>query len=183
MAAPAELAYRLIPIDQGWFGFVARQGRLVSTYLPRRKRDLLERIERDFPGATFDEALMSNLVADVRNYFAGRQVAFRVELDLTEQPPFRRAVLEACRKIPYGKTSSYSELARLAGSPKAVRAAGGTMANNPLPLVIPCHRVLRSDGSIGGFSSPSGLDDKRRMLRLEGVLDKSDESPLFRKAV
>jgi methylated-DNA-[protein]-cysteine S-methyltransferase len=74
-------------------------------------------------------------------------------------------------------------LARLAGNPKAVRAAGGAMANNPLPLVIPCHRVLRSDGSIGGFSSPSGIIDKQRMLRLEGIVPTHAQSMWYKEAV
>ncbi|MHC4067897.1 MAG: methylated-DNA--[protein]-cysteine S-methyltransferase, partial [Planctomycetota bacterium] len=66
-------------------------------------------------------------------------------------------------------TAAYADLARAAGSPNAGRAVGSAMANNPLPLIVPCHRVVRSDGTIGGFSSPQGLVLKRRLLRLEGA--------------
>ena len=178
-----ECNFRLVPIQLGWFGLVARGGKLVATYLPCPKVELAGRIKASFGEAESSSGLMEAFVEDVRRYFEGHRVAFRAELDLTAVSPFRRRVLEVCRRIPYGRTSSYSELARLAGNPRAVRAAGGAMANNPLPLVIPCHRVLRSDGSLGGFSSPCGVSDKERMLRLEGIIASEGSTKLFRKAV
>ena len=81
--------------------------------------------------------------------------------------PFQRRVLDCCRRIPYGKTQSYAELAIAAGSPAAARAVGRTMATNPIPLVIPCHRVVGSGGDLCGFSAVGGLDAKRRLLALE----------------
>lgn len=174
---------RLIRTRLGWFGLVARDSRLVATYLPRPKAELQAKIRAAFPDSETCETSMDEVADEVRRYFEGHRVTFHTALDLTAVPPFRRAVLEACRRVPYGRTTSYGELARLAGNPRAVRAAGGAMANNPLPLVIPCHRVLRSDGSIGGFSSPSGISDKERMLRLEGIVPTDERSMLFRKAV
>lgn len=178
-----EDCFRLVSTQLGWFGLVARGGRLVATYLPRPKAEVTEQIIVRFPDAEASTTLLEAFVGDVRRYFEGHRVAFRAELNLTTIPPFRRAVLEVCRRIPYGRTASYAELARLAGNPKAVRAAGGAMAHNPLPLVIPCHRVLRSDGSIGGFSSPCGVSDKERMLRLEGIVPTHEKSMAFRQAV
>ena len=105
----------------------------------------------------------------VRDYFKGRRVAFDVPLDLRAISPFRRRVLVECSKIPWGETCSYADLARAAGSPRATRAAGSAMAHNPMPLVIPCHRVLASNGGIGGFSSTNGVREKIRMLTLEGA--------------
>lgn len=81
--------------------------------------------------------------------------------------PFQRRVLDCCRRIPYGQTRSYAELAIAAGSPGAARAVGRTMATNPIPLVIPCHRVVGSGGDLCGFSAIGGLDAKRRLLALE----------------
>ena len=100
-------------------------------------------------------------------YFAGDRCDFRdVELDLDGSTPFQRALAEALRSIPYGETVTYGELAALAGSPNAPRAAGTFCAGNRFPLVIPCHRVVAADG-IGGFGS-LGVDYKRRLLELEG---------------
>jgi O-6-methylguanine DNA methyltransferase len=81
--------------------------------------------------------------------------------------PFARRVLGECRRIPYGETATYGELASRVGRPRAARAVGGALRHNPVPLIVPCHRVLRSDGGLGGFSAPGGIDVKRRLLALE----------------
>jgi methylated-DNA-[protein]-cysteine S-methyltransferase len=80
---------------------------------------------------------------------------------------FQLRVLKQCRKIPFGRTISYAELAAKAGSPRAARAIGNCMAANPIPLLIPCHRVVRSDGQLGSYSAPGGVGMKRRLLALE----------------
>jgi methylated-DNA-[protein]-cysteine S-methyltransferase len=76
-------------------------------------------------------------------------------------------VLEACRGIPYGRTTTYAELAAKAGNPRAARAAGSAMSHNPIPIIIPCHRVLHTGGGLGGFSAPGGLSLKERLLAME----------------
>ena len=86
---------------------------------------------------------------------------------LDEFSPFARAVLNVCRDVTFGRTIAYGQLAQKAGSPFAARAVGVVMAHNPLPLIIPCHRVVRSDGKIGGFSAQGGPALKKRMLELE----------------
>ena len=91
-----------------------------------------------------------------------------IQLDLSEYTAFQRRIVEACRSIPIGETHSYGELARRAGHPGAARATGQVMATNRFPLIVPCHRVVGSGGSIGGFSAPDGLAMKRRLLALEG---------------
>ena len=161
------MKYGLIDTAWGHFGYVARGCRLVTTFLPRRGRLIERAIRTQFPGVGRERRLLSSFCRDVSAYFAGEPVGFSVEVDLGDLSPFRQSVLEACRQIPYGKTASYGDVARAAGAPGAARAVGGTMANNPLPLVIPCHRVLCSDGSIGGFSSPDGVKQKMRLLLLE----------------
>jgi len=77
---------------------------------------------------------------------------------------FAHKVLQACRKIAFGRTTTYGDLARQVGSPRAARAVGSVMAGNPIPLIIPCHRVLRTNGGLGGFSAPGGTAIKQKML-------------------
>ncbi len=98
-------------------------------------------------------------------YFSGRRRHFDVTLDHALSHGFRRLVQRHLSNIPYGATASYAEVAVTVGSPRAVRAVGSACATNPLPIVVPCHRVLRSDGSLGGYLG--GLDAKRTLLTLE----------------
>ncbi len=100
-------------------------------------------------------------------YFDGRRRAFDLTLDWRLTAGFRREVLRATTQIPYGQTLSYRQLATQAGSPAAVRAAGTALATNPLPIVVPCHRVLRSSGALGGYGG--GLELKQTLLELERV--------------
>ena len=103
-------------------------------------------------------------------YAAGETVSFaQVRPDMTGKSPFQRAVIQACRKIPRGAVRSYGQLATAAGSPGAARAVGTVMRTNRLPLIVPCHRVIGSGNALGGYSGPSGLTLKRRLLMLEGV--------------
>lgn len=102
---------------------------------------------------------------ELDEYFAGSRRTFDMPLDLRLSRGFRRQVLEHLRAIRYGQTQSYTEVARAAGNPRAVRAVGSACATNPLPIVVPCHRVLRSDGSLGGYAG--GLEVKRILLNLE----------------
>ena len=100
-------------------------------------------------------------------YFAGRRRHFEVHLDLQLVRGFRRAVISHLSEIAYGTTESYAAVARAAGNPAAVRAAGSACAHNPIPLVVPCHRVVRSDGTIGGYLGGSGM--KAALLAMEGA--------------
>lgn len=108
------------------------------------------------------------LESAVEQYALGRPARL-TELQYVEtaRSPFALRVLAACRRIPYGQTRSYAELAAAAGSPGAARAVGSVMARNRLPLLIPCHRVVGSQGKLGGFSAPGGLETKLRLLELE----------------
>ena len=126
---------------------------------------LLERGFRPVPG---EDDLLRRLSGELDRYFRGESVRFEYPLDLRRHTPFQRRILAAIRKIPYGVTRTYGEIAAAAGSPGACRAVGGAAAKNPLPLVIPCHRVVGANGRLVGFSS--GLAIKERLLRLEGAL-------------
>ncbi len=122
--------------------------------------------------ATARDALqiLAEAIRQLEEYFAGRRWAFSVPLSLERvASDFQRRVLQACAQIPYGQTSTYAQLAqRVAGTRAAARAVGRALATNPLPIFIPCHRLLRSDGALGGFGW--GLEWKEFLLRLEGAL-------------
>jgi len=102
-------------------------------------------------------------------YFEGRLDGFDLPLDWQLSEGFRLRVLHAIAAIPYGETRTYTEMASTAGNERAVRAAGTACGRNPLPLVVPCHRVLRTGGALGGYGG--GLPMKQGLLQLEGVLD------------
>ena len=110
-----------------------------------------------------DEAF-ADAKAQLAEYFAGKRRCFALPL-APETTPFQAEVLQALQAIPYGETRSYGEVARSLGRPRAVRAVGGANARNPLPIVIPCHRVVGADGRLTGFGG--GLPAKRHLLRLE----------------
>ncbi len=102
---------------------------------------------------------------ELEEYFAGRRRAFDISLDRRLLGPFGRRILTATAAIPYGSVSTYAEIARAAGSPRGARAAGNALGANPLPIVLPCHRVLRAGGKLGGYTG--GLDRKRTLLAIE----------------
>lgn len=102
---------------------------------------------------------------ELERYFEGTLRAFTVPVDHALSSGFRREVLRWLPHIPYGSSASYQEVAEQVGSPRAARAVGSACANNPVPIIVPCHRVLRSDGTLGGYSG--GLDVKRYLLALE----------------
>ena len=110
------------------------------------------------------------VVAAAKRYFAGEQVDFsNVSLDLGAQDEFFMKIYAAARRIGWGQTTTYGSLAReLGAGPEAAREVGQAMARNPVPLIIPCHRVLAAGGKIGGFSAPGGSTAKQRMLEMEG---------------
>ena len=101
-------------------------------------------------------------------YFAGRRTSFDLPVDWSLVHGFARGVLRATAGVPFGETSTYGQMALAAGSPRAARAAGNALGSNPIPIVVPCHRVLHADGTLGGYSG--GIDRKRILLALEGTL-------------
>jgi methylated-DNA-[protein]-cysteine S-methyltransferase len=106
---------------------------------------------------------------ELDEYFAGRRREFKTPVDWSQLTGFTRKVLRATARIGFGDTSTYAGVATQAGSPRAVRAAGNALGANPVPVVVPCHRVLRTGGALGGYAG--GSERKEYLLRLEGVLD------------
>lgn len=144
---------------------------LVQLSYPLQDNDeMLERLAAKISPRVFEAPdRFEGLRRELDEYFEGDRRHFELPLDWQLTRGFVCTVLKRTNEIPYGETRSYAEVAALAGSPRAFRAAGSALGANPIPIVVPCHRVLRSGGGLGGYGG--GLDVKRTLLRLEGVLD------------
>lgn len=154
----------------GWVGMAVSQLGLAGIILPRSTEEAAwSRLNTAWPqGFPQDVGAWPELEQRLKQYLSGIRVDFTdITLDLPDRPPFWCKVWDICAQIPYGDTRTYADLAREAGSPNASRAAGGAMAANPIPIVIPCHRVVGTSGSLTGFGG--GLDQKERLLRMEGL--------------
>jgi methylated-DNA-[protein]-cysteine S-methyltransferase len=149
---------------------------LVRVGLPNQDADelLVDLSERVSPRVLEAPAELDEVRRELDLYFEGKLESFDLRIDWQLSGGFRRRVLRAIDRIPYGQTRSYTEMARKAGNERAVRAAGTACGSNPIPLVVPCHRVLRTGGALGGYGG--GLPMKRALLELEGVLDESPAS-------
>ena len=144
---------------------------LVRVGLPNQNSDelLVDLAARLSPRVLEAPAQLDEVQRELDLYFAGKLDHFDLPLDWRLSGGFRQRVLRAINRIPYGQTRSYTEMARKAGNERAVRAAGTACGSNPIPLVVPCHRVLRTGGALGGYGG--GLPMKQALLELEGVLD------------
>jgi O-6-methylguanine DNA methyltransferase len=139
--------------------------------LPEAKAELTESRIAEKSGAckcTNPPPAIVALIERIRKHLSGELQEFHeVPVDLSGAAPFARQVLAAAREIPPGKTTTYGELARAVGRPDAARAVGRIMGSNPIPLIIPCHRVVAADGKPGGFSAPGGRMTKAELLAIE----------------
>jgi methylated-DNA-[protein]-cysteine S-methyltransferase len=115
----------------------------------------------------YDESRTAEPMQQLSEYLSGSRKQFNLPLDLTRMSPFQRQVLSLTLDIPYGQTTTYKDIALRLGNPLAARAVGHAEATNPIPLVIPCHRVLGSDGSLHGYGGPGGIMMKEWLLKLE----------------
>ncbi len=113
---------------------------------------------------------VQRVLAQLREYFAGDRSSFNLPVDISQLTPFQQSVLDIACRIAPGQVWTYHRVAAELGQPRSSRPVGGALARNPIPIVIPCHRVVASDGSLGGYSGGSGLKAKRWLLRLEGAL-------------
>jgi methylated-DNA-[protein]-cysteine S-methyltransferase len=144
---------------------------LVRVGLPNQDADelLVDLATRVSPRVLEAPAQLDETRRELDLYFEGKLTEFDLPLDWQLSTDFRRKVLRAIAGIPYGQTRSYTQMATSAGNVRAVRAAGTACGTNPIPVVVPCHRVLRSGGALGGYGG--GLPMKEALLRLEGILD------------
>jgi methylated-DNA-[protein]-cysteine S-methyltransferase len=163
-----QMKYTIFNTTWGYFGLVADKKGAIRTILPCPNRKTVEKcLLAGLNNPQFDKNLLKPLQKQIIAYFAGKPARFDASIVLDGLSPFARKVLDACRKIPASKTVSYSQLAGMIGKPRASRAVGSALARNPIPLIIPCHRVVHSDGSLGNFSAFGGTSTKKKLLALE----------------
>jgi methylated-DNA-[protein]-cysteine S-methyltransferase len=164
-----DVAYRTVPSPVGDLLLAATPAGLVRVAYAVQDHDrVLEELSASVsPRVLRAPARLDAAARELEEYFAGRRRSFDLPLDLRLASGFRRAVLDALPSIDYGTTASYAAVAARAGSPAAVRAVGTACARNPLPLVIPCHRVVRSDGTPGQYAG--GAAAKLTLLDLEAA--------------
>lgn len=165
-----DVAYRTIDSPVGTLLLAATEKGLVRVAYAIEGHDaVLEQLaERISPRVLRAPARLDRVAREVEEYFAGKRLAFDLPLDFRLSQGFRRTVLSHLPEIGYGRTASYAAIAAAAGNPGAVRAVGTACAKNPLPVVVPCHRVVRSDGKIGQYVG--GTDAKRTLLAMEAAV-------------
>lgn len=158
----------LAPTRLGLAGYGLQHGKVARLWLPGQNEKTLTQAMAAWAGYGKPAVQKTPLAERITAYFAGEAVDFPEQVDLAGLTEFQTVILTTLRrKIKRGQTTTYRELAELAGKPGAARAVGSVMAANPVPLIIPCHRVLRGDGGVGGFSGPGGEKLKKLMLELE----------------
>ena len=174
--APAELvdvAYVEFDSPIGTLLLAATPTGLVRLGFPSEDHDALlaDMATRLSPRVIEAPAKFEVVRRELEEYFEGRRHEFSTPLDWSLSNGFRQRVLQAINRIPFGQVRTYRDMATAAGNPAAVRAAGSACGANPIPLVVPCHRVLRTGGGLGGYGG--GLDLKRQLLTLEGILSET----------
>jgi methylated-DNA-[protein]-cysteine S-methyltransferase len=164
-----DVAYRVLDTPVGSLLLAATEQGLVRVAYPSQGHDaaLAQLAETVSPRILTAPQRLDAVARQLEEYFTHRRTVFDVPVDLRLARGFRRQVLAHLPHIPYGATESYAQVAAAAGSPRAVRAAGTSCATNPVPIVVPCHRVVRSDGTFGGYAG--GPEAKRALLTLEAA--------------
>jgi methylated-DNA-[protein]-cysteine S-methyltransferase len=165
------VGYRIVdsPLGSLWIA-VGPRGLLNIHYGAEPSPLELRRIVRAYgPGVLPDARRVDDVARELDQYFSGKRRDFDVAVDLSPLTPFQRRVLAVTARVPYGELITYAKVAHNAGNDRAYRAAAGAIGDNPIPIVVPCHRVVASDGTLGGYAG--GLDAKRRLLKLERGVD------------
>lgn len=163
-----DVAYAMIDSPFGPLTTATTPRGLVRLAYPGEEGVLQELSTRISPRVLEIPARLDRIRRQLDEYFEGHLRHFRLDVDWALVGPFGRKILAVTAQIPYGNVSSYGEVAARTGNPKASRAAGNALGSNPIPIVVPCHRVVRSGGGLGGYTG--GLDRKEFLLRLEGFL-------------
>jgi methylated-DNA-[protein]-cysteine S-methyltransferase len=171
---PDAVRYTVFRTRWGYFGLAGTDMGLLRSCLPVASAEKVESLLLSDLGCVRGEkGLFKNLQEQITAYFEGSYVVFNNDIPIVHEgkSPFAGKVLTALKDVRFGQTISYGQLARKAGRANADREVGRVMAGNRLPLIIPCHRVVRSDGRLGGFSAVGGVSVKKRMLEMEKIYD------------
>ena len=159
------LFYTVIKTKLGWIGSWP-QGWSAGNYFPQNtQKQALDSLGKQAKRAILSPELFSDLEHRLQEYYSGKKTSFSDNLDFSNASAFQKQVWQAARLIPYGETRSYGWLARQIGKPKAARAVGQALGKNPFLIIVPCHRVIAGNGTLGGFGG--GLAMKQALLELE----------------
>ena len=161
-----QLNYTIFNTDMGWVGMLASTKGLLAITLPQPSvHEVHQLLGNNINYAIWSPHLFRDLMERLKGYFGGQRTTFPDRLDLSQATHFQREVWEITRCIPYGETRSYAWVAEQIRTPRAARAVGSALGKNPLPVIVPCHRVVASDGKLGGFGG--GVEMKRYLLSQE----------------
>ncbi len=175
---PATAFRSLFTTDLGVGGVVASDEGLLEVFLPfggEGRETIAAQIAARYPAAAGESPLTRAAADLLKRYFAGEPVDFDLPIDREGFTPFQWAVYRAVMAIPSGETKSYSRIAAEIGRPRGARGIGGAMARNPLPIIIPCHRVVGKSGGMTGYTAPGGVVSKAWLLEMEKRLAKKTE--------
>jgi len=165
-----QLNYITFNTDMGWMGILGTAKGLLRTTLPQPSvQEVRQLLGDSINYAIWTPHLFEDLMERLRLYFSGHRTTFPDELDLSRATHFQREVWQITRLIPYGQTRSYTWVAERVKKPRAMRAVGQALARNPLPIIVPCHRVVASDDKLGGYSG--GVEMKKYLLYLETAVN------------
>ena len=163
------LSYSIFKTSIGWCGVVVCEKELRRIFIGYIKRhQILNHITGEFGNTLAEISLKGEFIKKFSLYFSGKKTSFEgYKMDWSSLTPFQTEVFRAAMKIPYGTVLTYGNLAKTIGKPNSSRAVGNALSKNPFPLLVPCHRIVRGDGKIGGFSAGGGKGLKEKLLRME----------------
>lgn len=160
--------FSVLETPYGFLGYTFnRKSEITRLVLPGYSRQKLETLLEGDPKSKNTRKPLPVLDRKLSDYFSGKRSDLRLKVDWTLLTPFQKKVLETVYQIPHGEVKTYEWVGRKIGKPRSARAVGNALSKNPIPLVIPCHRVIRADGKLGGFSALKGIPLKKALLELE----------------
>jgi methylated-DNA-[protein]-cysteine S-methyltransferase len=160
------LLYTVFQTNQGWMGILASPAGILTATLPQTtRRQALDLLGEQVKQAAFSPDALSSITQRFQDYYSGKNTVFPDALDFSGATEFQRQVWQTAQLIPRGETRSYGWIAKQIGKPRAARAVGQALSKNPFLVIVPCHRVIAGDGTLGGFGC--GLPAKQKLLKLE----------------
>lgn len=173
------IEYTFFESQTGIISVVSKNKSVISLdILPENTYEAKKRLSTLYPDGLQSGKPFQKIRLLLDRYLKGRKVEFDIDIDISGESLFTQKVLLELRKIPYGRLRSYLSIGKQLGYPMAARAVGQAVKRNPIPIIIPCHRVIREDGSLGGFSL--GIEIKKRLLVLEGIFDNIKKTGLIK---